>query len=129
MELGKQAYIIAKNLIKKGLSNQEALDVLDNAKAYIEEGISLKQCKHCKTLLDEDAVYCTHCGEKQKLDAETPSFNPNDENHGMSLPKFLSTVNETMKFLSEQTIDGKPLSKEKRLLVFTICQELMKAVL
>lgn len=59
-----QAYLIAKNLTKKGFSKQEALGVLDDAKAWIERGVDLKECQHCNAVLDKDAKYCTHCGKE-----------------------------------------------------------------
>lgn len=65
LEKENQAYDIAKSLIKKGLSKEEALDVLDDAKACVEEGVKLKKCKYCNALLDDDARYCTQCGKKQ----------------------------------------------------------------
>mgnify|MGYP002515860970 CR=1 FL=1 len=65
MNFEEWAKNIAKILMKAGLSKEEALDVLDDAKACVEEGVKLKKCKYCNALLDDDARYCTQCGKKQ----------------------------------------------------------------
>lgn len=54
-------------LHKKGLSKQEALKMLDDAKTLIEENYDFPKCKHCDAAIYyDDAVYCTQCGQKLK---------------------------------------------------------------
>lgn len=52
-------------LHKKGLSKQEALKMLDDAKTFIEENYDFPKCKHCDAFIyEEDARYCVKCGNK-----------------------------------------------------------------
>lgn len=60
-----EIYEIRKMLHKKGLSKQEALKTLDEAKTLIEENYSFPICKHCNAFIyDEDANYCVKCGKQ-----------------------------------------------------------------
>lgn len=57
--------IIRAMLHKKGLSKQQALKTLDEAKTLIEENYSFPTCEHCNAFIyDEDAKYCVKCGKK-----------------------------------------------------------------
>lgn len=58
---------IRELLHKKGLSKQQALKTLDDAKTLIEENYSFPTCKHCNAFIyDENAIYCVMCGKKLK---------------------------------------------------------------
>lgn len=64
MKLSKE---IAIMLLKKGLSKQQAVEVLGEAKTLIAEGIKFEECKHCgATVYDDDATFCVNCGKKLK---------------------------------------------------------------
>lgn len=56
---------IRKMLHKKGLSKQEALQTLEDAKTLIKEEYNFPICKHCNAFVyEKDAKYCVRCGKK-----------------------------------------------------------------
>lgn len=64
MKISKEIAII---LLKKGLSKQQAVEVLGEAKTLIAEGIKFVECKNCgSTIYDDDAIFCMNCGKKLK---------------------------------------------------------------